>query len=127
MNERQKTLVWFLTFQTGYVKQETISKYVSYYTTHESDFHNTAERIMMTNDIRAINDSQEFDGIILSNKNGVKLASTNDIESSLKSEYIDVLKALKRVRRKLMKYNLDGQAFLTDELTEDFKDVFKGA
>lgn len=131
MNDRQKALINFLKQQDGYVKQDIIARKVPYYRNHGNffkSFHNTTARVRMTNDIRKINNSDEFDGIIISDPNGVKIATKEECQRKLMSEYICNLKALKRTMRKLFKLGLDGQAFITDELTEDFKDVFnKGA
>ena len=124
LTDRQLKLIDLLKSKEGYVKQEKIAREIEDYGTYEGDYHNTRARIMMTDDIRAINSSMDFDGIILSDRNGIKLADRLDCERKLKAEFISVLKALIRVKKKFKKFNLDGQAYITDALGQDYKDVF---
>ena len=124
MTERQTKLIVFLTGKESYIKLSDIAKSIPEYGSFKDDYHNSTARINMTDDIRAINDSMEFDGIILSDRNGIKLASKSDCEQKLRAELISVLKALKRVKQKYAKYNLDGQGFITDDMKQDFREVF---
>lgn len=124
MTDRQLKLIEYLSGKEGYVKQSDIAKAIPEYGSYKADYHNTTARINMTDDIREINNGTEFAGLILSDRSGVKIASRSDCERKLNAEYISVLKAFKRVRQKFAKLNLDSQGFITDDMKQDFKEVF---
>lgn len=124
MTDRQQKLIDYLSGRQGYVKQSDIAKAIPEYGSYKADYHNTTARINMTDDIREINNTNEFDGLILSDRCGVKIANKDDCERKLRAELISVLKALQRVKQKYAKYNLDGQGFITDDMKQEFKEVF---
>ena len=124
MTERQKKLIALLKKKQGYTKQIDIAKLLPEYGAYTLDYHNSTARIAMTDDIREINSSMEFEGIILSDRNGIKLADRAECERKLQAELISILKAFSRVRKKFLKYNLDGQAFITDDMKQKFREVF---
>lgn len=98
-----------------YFKQSEIAERLKeYYSIDLSvNFHDSAARTQITNDIRAINESPLIQKIIISNKYGVKLASREEFEQYIKAEYAMIFRKLKRTRQKARKAGLDGQMRLT--------------
>lgn len=74
-----------------------------------SDFHNSTTRQILTKDIRALNESDSVPMIIFSNANGVKIATKEEFEIYIQSEFSAAVRRLERVKRKARKGNLDGQ------------------
>lgn len=74
-----------------------------------NDFHNTTTRVLITDDIRAINNSDVIQKIIVSNRNGVKLASKEEFEKQINAEFAAIFRRLERVRKKAKKGGLDKQ------------------
>ena len=74
-----------------------------------SEFHDSAVRLQITKDIRAINDSDDVQHVIISCREGIKLASREEFDSYIKNQYASVFRRLNRVRRKERKGKLDGQ------------------
>lgn len=81
------------------------------------DFHNTKARHFLTADIRALNESDEVEVIILSGVKGVKIATKEEFEYYIKGEISAAIRRLKRAKQKIRKGHLDGQ--LKFETTED--------
>jgi len=74
-----------------------------------SGFHNSAIRRMITEDIEKINQSDEYDMIIISGTRGVKLATRGEFRRWVKSEYAEIFRKLDRVRHLAKKAGMDGQ------------------
>lgn len=72
-------------------------------------FHNSAVRRLITEDIEKINQSDEYDMIIISGSRGIKLASRAEFRRWVSSEYAEIWSKLKRVRKLVDKANADGQ------------------
>lgn len=98
-----------------YFKQSEIAfKLKDYYVRDLSvNFHDSGARLLITRDIRAINESSVIQKVIISNSNGVKLASREEFEQYIKSEYAMIFRKLKRTRQKARKAGLDGQIRFT--------------
>ena len=98
-----------------YFKQSEIAERLKeYYSIDLSvNFHDSNARLLITRDIRAINESPLIQKIIISNKNGVKLASCEEFEQYIKAEYAMIFRKLKRTRQKVRKAGLDGQIRFT--------------
>ena len=75
----------------------------------DENFHDSATRITITKDIRTINDSDVIQKVIISNNQGVKLASREEFEEYIKAEYASIFRRLKRTHKKAAKGGLDGQ------------------
>lgn len=72
-----------------------------YFLAHDySEFHDTPIRSLMTRDIRAINDSDEFEKIIISSSKGIKLANEEEFSKFISKQYASVFRRLQRVRTK---------------------------
>ena len=78
-----------------------------------SEFHDCSTRILITNDIRTINNSDIIQKIIISNREGVKLASKKEFEKYINAQYAAIFRKLARTRKKAMKGGLDGQIKFT--------------
>ncbi len=85
-------------------------------------FHNSGIRRMITDDIEKINQSDEYDMIIISGSRGIKLATRGEFARWATAEYAEIFRKLKRVRHLTDKAGLDGQLRLLEEAT--FRDVF---
>lgn len=126
MNERQKALYEYL-LEKGdtWTPQAQIGRDIPDYANGEAyvcprDYHNTHERGVLTKDIRAINDSDEVEKIIISSSKGVKLANEEEFSRYISSQYASVFRRLSRVRRKHKKANLHNQLTLTGALVDAF-------
>lgn len=104
-----------------WISQEDI-----YYVMHEEypdfhfgTFHDSTARIMITNDIRSINEDPAFEKMIIHGSKGVKIATKEEAERFIKAQTVAVFKKLKRVRTLAQKANLDGQYQLFDDKVID--------
>lgn len=82
-----------------------------YYDTSFTDaqFHDSAARHLLTNDIRAINKSDVVQKIIISTSRGIKIASRAEFEKYINAEFASIFRRLARTRQKARKAGLDGQ------------------
>lgn len=82
-----------------------------YYDTsfYNDQFHDSATRHMLTADIRKINKSATIQKIIISNRKGVKIASSAEFEKYINAEFAAIFRKLARTRQKAKKAGLDGQ------------------
>ena len=82
-----------------------------YYDTsfYNDQFHDSATRHLITKDIRAINKSEVIQKIIISNSQGVKIASSAEFEKYINAEFASIFRKLERTRQKAKKAGLDGQ------------------
>lgn len=113
LNSRQWALYNFLKNNPDkYIKQiDVVYSLKDYYsfTGNDAKFHDSAVRKQLTKDIRAINDSPVIQKIIISNTNGVKLASRAEFEKYINAEYAMIFRRYKRAKQKARKAGLDGQ------------------
>ena len=75
----------------------------------DAPFHDSAARHLLTKDIRAINQSEAIQKIIISNSKGVKIASSAEFEQYINAEFAAIFRKLARTRQKARKAGLDGQ------------------
>lgn len=88
-------------------------------------FHDSAARHQMTADIRAINDSTVVQKIIISSKNGIKLANKEEFEMHIKKEISSAVRRLMRAKRKAKKGSLDNQfKIIFGEYERDYIQAF---
>ena len=76
---------------------------------YNDQFHDSPTRHMLTKDIRAINQSEVIQKIIISNSRGVKIASSAEFEQYINAEFASIFRRLARTRQKARKAGLDGQ------------------
>ena len=79
---------------------------VSFY---NDQFHDSAARHMLTDDIRKINKSDVIQKVIISNRNGVKIANREEFAQYINAEFAAIFRKLARTRQKAKKAGLDGQ------------------
>lgn len=96
---------------------DSIRLYPAYFKT---TYHNSVARRMLTADIEAINNSDQFDKIIVSGNRGIKLATEPEFERFLSAEFREVFKKLKRLRRIARKGSRDQQINLEGEIAAAF-------
>ena len=76
---------------------------------YNDQFHDSATRHMLTADIRAINQSEVIQKIIISNSKGVKIANQEEFAKYINAEFAAIFRKLARTRQKAKKAGLDGQ------------------
>ena len=72
-------------------------------------FHDSKARLQITMDIRALNDSETIQKIIMSSSKGVKIANRNEFNTYIGREINAAVRRLMRAKRKAEKGNRDGQ------------------
>lgn len=97
-----------------------------YYDTsfYNDQFHDSATRHLITCDIRKINKSEVIQKIIISNRNGVKLASSAEFEQYINAEFASIFRKLARTRQKAKKAGLNGQMRITLGSERDTVEAF---
>ena len=83
-------------------------------------FHDSNARMMITNDIRFINQSGRFEKIIISGKKGIKIANEEEAGKYIRNLYAAVFRKLKRVRTIEKKALADGQTTFDHEIIKAF-------
>lgn len=84
------------------------------------DYHDTLERHYLSRTIAEMNESFEFEKIIISSGKGIKLANEDEFERYIKNLYRSVFKKLKRVRIMEKKGNANGQIDFNGDTIEAF-------
>lgn len=125
LTQRQKDLYEYLLKQNNFMYQDEIAFYSGLYTTYlvdatGSNFHDSPARHAITNDIRAINNSDEVDKIIISTPYGIKIATEEEFKQYIDAEFAAIFRKLKRTYAKAKKANLDGQYNFKDQVIEVF-------
>ncbi len=83
-------------------------------------FHNTAERMQITNDIRYINNNPHFQKIIISSKKGIKIANEEEAQKYIENYYAAIFRRLKRARMIEKKAKLNNQTTLDKSVIRAF-------
>ena len=112
LNERQLKLAEYLEmYKDQWKKREEILHDLFYvYGIDDTNIYYSTSGSVLTRDIRALNESEIFEYLIISNSNkGVKIANQEELESALKHEKMLILKKLKRLWNKVDKANRNGQ------------------
>lgn len=115
LNARQWRLYDFLNEKgDAWTKQREIAQNLPdlYPIGNARTFHDSGARLLMTQDIRAINKSGVIQKIIISSARGVKIANKEEAGQYIAGKYTAVFDSLERVRRLERKAGLDGQARL---------------
>ena len=76
---------------------------------YNDQFHDSTARHMLTKDIRAINQSDVIQKVIISCGKGVKIANKEEFEKYINAEFAAIFRKLARTRQKARKAGLDGQ------------------
>jgi hypothetical protein len=116
MEERQRALYEYLLSRSGeWVSQAEIARELyQYYGNGEcfiepKDYHNTSERIDLLRCKQSINDSADFEKIIISNSKGMKIATEEEAVRYLSNQYKALFRKLRRLRTMEKKCNLHNQ------------------
>lgn len=129
LTERQKALYSFLLEQNNFLTEHEVviesRLYGAYYETFSifENFHDSPARHAVTKDIRAINQSNEFDKIIISTPQGVKIATEEEFKHYIDAELSSIFRKLKRTYAKAKKAGLDGQYDFENNLINAFADA----
>lgn len=81
--------------------------------TDSENFHDSNARLLITADIRAINECETIQKIIISTYDGVKLASRQEAERYIKGQYAAIFRKLRRIKTLEHKAGVDGQYKIT--------------
>lgn len=127
MKERQKALYdYLLTRGDCYTPQAEVARelYREYGNAEcclePKDYHNTTERGYISNDIRAINTSADFEKVIISNSKGIKLATEDEFYHYIKSQYAATIRKLSRIYKMAKKGNRNKQIDFGGHTVEAF-------
>lgn len=128
LNERQIALYNFLKAQgdNWTLQIEVVYGLIEYYPFTDSNdkFHDSTARHTLTADIRALNNSDAIQKVIISSGKGVKIATEEEWQAAIKREYISTFKKLKRIRQKERKGNMNGQLYMLYETEQDIIQAF---
>lgn len=127
MNARQETLYKYLISRGDeWTSQTEVARELSlYYGNGEcylapEEYHDTAERKLLSNDISAINLNPDFEKIIISSGKGIKIANAKESERYLRNQYTALFRKLKRIRTMERKCNLHNQMDFGGHTVEAF-------
>ena len=131
MNERQKALYEYL-LDNGdeWTSQVQIARDLfKYYGNGEcclepKSYHDTTERSYISDDVRAINISAEFDKLIISNRKGVKIANEAEFDRYIKAQYNATIRKLARIYKMAKKGNRNGQIDFGGHTIDAFLEKF---
>ena len=84
------------------------------------DYHNSSARRLLTGDIEQINNSSEFEKVIISGNKGIKLANEREFEKFITAEYREIFKKLKQIRTIGKKVLRDQQMDFEGKIYEAF-------
>ena len=127
LTSRQWKLYEFLKLQEDWVKQEHISSSLPEYSVTEKEvpFHDTMARLNITNDIRAIKNSDVIQKIIISSGKGVKIATQDDFGIYFDHKLKALKKQMKLLYKQLKKAQLNNQTRIVCNTERDFIEAFK--
>lgn len=120
LNERQLKLAEYLEmYKDRWIKRQQILHDLFYiYGIDNTNIYYSTSGSVLTKDIRALNESDVFEYLIISNSGrGVKIANKEELENALKKEKSIILKKLKRYWNKVDKANKNGQITYTFDET----------
>lgn len=113
LTPRQSALFSVLkSHQDEYLTQYQISQmlpHLYFFTGEQKDFHDSKARHRIMIDIRKINDDPDVPAVVVSNANGVKIASEAEARESMRAEYAAIFRRLRRAYAKERKITRDGQ------------------
>lgn len=83
-------------------------------------FHNSSERRTLSQDIQDINESPDYEKIIVSGSRGIKIATEREAEEFIGKMYSEVTSKLQRIRTIQKKVNSNGQIALNKQTIKAF-------
>lgn len=84
------------------------------------NYHDTTERILISDDIREINISPDFEKIIISNRKGIKIANETEFDRFINSQYWATVRKLSRIYKMAKKASRDNQIDFGGHTVESF-------
>lgn len=127
MNARQRTLYGYLLSRNGEwtTHAEIARDLYEHYGNAEcclepKDFHNTAERSWIAADCRYLSTCNEIDKIVISSSKGIKLATEQEFDRYIKSQYSATIRKLARIYKMAKKVNRHGQIDFGGHTVEAF-------
>ena len=127
MNERQRILYEYLESRGNhYTFQSEIARdlYAEYGNAEcclePKEYHNTTERLELSQTISKVNFSPEFEKIIISSSKGIKLANEEEFDRYIKGQYKSAIRKLARVYAMAKKGNRNGQIDFGGHTVESF-------
>lgn len=84
------------------------------------NYHNTAERTLITKDCREISVSPDFEKIIISSSKGIKIANEDEFNRYIKAQYDATIRKLARIYKMAKKGNKNGQIDFGGHTVESF-------
>ena len=84
------------------------------------EYHNTSERLDLLRCKQSINDSSEFEKIIISNSKGMKIATESEAVRYLENQYKALFRKLRRLRTMEKKCNLHHQITVAGHIVDSF-------
>lgn len=118
LTDRQTRLYEFLLENDSCITQKEIAQLLYAYSFWDDDdnFHDSLERHQITDDIRALNESDEVDVLIMSTGQGIKIANETEAYIYLRSQYGSIFRRLSRIRKMQKKAMNDGQGVINFDL-----------
>lgn len=89
------------------------------------EYHDTLERQVLSKTIAEINETFEYEKIIISSCKGIKLANEEEFVRYIKNHYRSIFKKLKRIRIMEKKGNANGQINFNGDEVEAFLNNFE--
>lgn len=132
LTSRQWTLYNLLKTKKDWVKQAKIQSdlpndYPLIYEDKDMPFHDTSARMNITNDIRAIKNSDVIQKIILSNAKGVKIATADEFDEYFERKSASLKRQFKLLYKQLKKAQANNQTRIVFKSERDFIEAFKEA
>lgn len=87
-------------------------------------FHDSKARLQITMDIRALNDSDVIQKIIMSSSKGIKIANEKEFDQYIRREIGAVIRRLTRAKRKADKARMNGQTRVVFKSERDTIEAF---
>ena len=89
-----------------------------------NEYHDTHERHILSKVISEINESHEFEKIIISSGKGIKIANEEEFDRYIKSQHNATLRKLARIYKMAKKGNKHNQIDFNGETVEAFLNNF---
>lgn len=119
--ERQEALYAYLLARgKKWTPMQTVVNCLNEYPGYGVNFHNSTARRWLTRDIEAINSSADYEKVIISGNNGIKLATQDEFDRFVAAETKEIFTKLKRLRRIMSKGSVDQFLDLEGKVHEAF-------
>lgn len=132
LNDRQLDLYRYLLMQSTFKSKKEICKALPYdYPRHLENNNNEGNKSVayskISADVRAINNSDEIENVIISNKKGFKIADYEEAKKYIERRFKRDLRSLKLNWKLKKKVNIDGQLKFEDDDIKEIKTFIREA